>query len=90
VPESIDIKLKRAAIMLADELSYSRAAGRLNISPVELKRQISSLEKRLYLRVFCRRQETVELTEDGKFLIGFFRGSVAAHHRKGVNGSHDG
>lgn len=79
--ESIDIKFKRAAIMLADEVSYPRAAEKLNISSAELRRQISALEAQLYFHIFKPRQKTVELTEEGQFLIKAFRESVALHDR---------
>jgi DNA-binding transcriptional LysR family regulator len=82
VSESIDIKSKRAAIALADELSYPRASEKLNISLAELKNLISALETKLYLYIFLQENETVELTEDGKFLIRVFREAVVAHDRK--------
>ncbi len=80
--EFIDIKLKRAAIMLADELDYPKAAEKLNISLAELKRQIFSLEAQLCLHIFRPRQKQVELTEEGKYLIRVFRQSVALHDRE--------
>ncbi len=79
--ESIEIKLKRAAIMLADELSYAQAAEKLSISSGELRKQISTLERQLYLRIFKRRQGGVDLTEEGQFLIKAFREAVALHDR---------
>lgn len=79
--ESIDIKLKRAAIMLADELSYPHAEEKLNISSAELRKQIAALEAQLYFHIFKPRQKKVELTEEGQFLIKAFRESVALHDR---------
>jgi DNA-binding transcriptional LysR family regulator len=81
VSESIDIKLKRAAILLANELRYPRAAEKLNISSAELRKRISALEAQLYCHIFKPRQKSVELTEEGQFLIKAFRESVALHDR---------
>ena len=83
VSESINIKLKRSAIILADELSYPRAAEKLNISSVELRKQISVLEAQLYLHIFKPSQKKVELTEEGKVLIKAFRESVTLHDWNG-------
>ncbi len=87
--ESISLKLKRSAIVLADELSYPRAADKLKISPVELRNQISALEAQLYFHIFKPRQEKVELTEEGQFLLKAFRESVALHDRNANKGQHD-
>ncbi len=80
--ESIAIGLKRAAIILADELDYSRAAEKLGVTPSALKKQIFALEAQLYFHIFKPRQKKVELTEEGQFLIKAFREAVALHDRK--------
>ncbi len=79
--ESIYIGLKRAAIILAEQLDYGRAAEQLNISPDELRRQISALETQLCFHIFESGRGQVELTEEGQFLIKIFRESVALHDR---------
>ena len=81
MPESIAIGLKRAAIILAEDLDYSRAAEKLGITSVELRKQISALEAQLYFHIFKPKQKKVELTEEGQFLIEVFRKSVALHDR---------
>jgi len=81
VSESIDIKLRRAALILADELNYPRAAEKLELSSAELRKQITALETRLYLHIFKPKQKEVELTKEGQFLIKLFRKSVALHDR---------
>ncbi len=75
------MSLKRAAIILAEELDYARAAKRLNNTPAELRKQISLLEGQLYVYIFKPKQRKVELTEEGQFLIKAFRESVAIHDR---------
>ncbi len=73
MPESIPIGLKRAAIALAEQLDYARAAEQLNLSSAELRKQVSALETLLCLCIFKPRQKKVEPTEDGQFLIKAFR-----------------
>lgn len=79
--ESVAIGLKRAAVLLAEELDYERAAERMNMPTAKLRRQISVLEAQLYLHIFRPVREKVELTEEGQFLIKAFRKSVALHDR---------
>lgn len=50
--ESIPIGLKRAAIAVAEQLGYARAAEQLNLAPAELRKQVSALETLLCLRIF--------------------------------------
>jgi DNA-binding transcriptional LysR family regulator len=82
VPESVDIPLKRAAIMLADELNFSRAAEKLNIPITELRDHIAALETKLSLRLFEPIQDFVKLTDEGRALIGAFRKAVAVHDKE--------
>ncbi len=79
--EFISIDLKRAAIVLAEELDFARSAEKLHISPAELKQQIAVLETDLYCQLFRATLEKVDLTEEGQFLIKAFRKSVALHDR---------
>ena len=79
--ESIAIGLKRAAIVLGDELHYARAAEKLNITAVELQERISTLEAKLCIHIFEATQEKVELTVEGQYLVKAFRESVALHDR---------
>ncbi|MBT9329557.1 LysR family transcriptional regulator [Paracidobacterium acidisoli] len=81
MPESIDITLKRVAVVLADELDYLQAAEKLNIPTGVLKEKISALESQLYLHIFKPRQNKVELTEEGRFLVRVFREAVAKHDK---------
>ncbi len=83
--ESIAIGLKRAAIALADELDYARAAEKLNLTDKELRKQVSALESQLCLHVFKPKQRRVEMTEDGLFLIKAFREAVTIHDRNAGN-----
>jgi DNA-binding transcriptional LysR family regulator len=81
VPESVPIELKRSAITLADELDVARAVKKLSTTAADLRKQIDALETQLCIYIFKPRQKTVELTEEGIFLIKAFRTSVALHDR---------
>ena len=65
----VDIKLLTAAITLARELNYTRAAKRLNISRSELTRQIVELESKLYLKIFQTQGRHVEVTKPGQQFV---------------------
>jgi DNA-binding transcriptional LysR family regulator len=86
VSESISIGLKRAAIVLAEQLDYARAAQQLNLSSAELRKQVFALETLLCLDLFKPRQRKVELTDEGRFLIKVFREAVAFYERKEKEG----
>ena len=47
-----EIRLLQAAIVLAEELHFSRAADRLNMSQPTLSKQILRLERGIGLQVF--------------------------------------
>ncbi len=83
--EAIETSLKRAAIALAEELDYVRAAEKLNITNSELRKQVSALETLLCLHIFKPKQKRVELTADGQFLVEAFRKAIAIHERNARN-----
>ena len=55
--------------VLASELSFTRAAHKLNMSQPPLSYQIASLEAELGARLFNRTSRSVELSEAGKALL---------------------
>jgi DNA-binding transcriptional LysR family regulator len=63
------LKLMEAAIILAEELNFSRAARRLHISQPALTKQIAELEERLHVQLFDRDKQTVRLTDAGRAYI---------------------
>jgi DNA-binding transcriptional LysR family regulator len=71
-----EVRLQIAAITLADEENFTRAAERLRITQPALSKQIAELENRLGFAVFIREQKRVEITEAGQV---FIRGCRDAH-----------
>ena len=71
-----EIRLLQAAIALAEELNYSRAAARLRIEQSTLSKQIAMLEEQTDLRLFVRNHQTVELTDAGRHFVEDARSTV--------------
>jgi DNA-binding transcriptional LysR family regulator len=78
-----DIRLLQSAIVLAEELHFSRAAERLNISQSALSKQIFKLERGLGFQVFSHNHKLAELTEAGRVFIVEAR-EVVAHAERAV------
>ncbi|WP_025128011.1 LysR family transcriptional regulator [Pseudomonas sp. PH1b] len=66
----IDLKRVRHLVYLSEELHFSRAAARANLSQTAFSRSIQSLEADLGVRLFDRDTRTVILTAAGQQLIG--------------------
>lgn len=64
-----DTRLFQAAIVLAEELNFSRAAERLRIDQSTLSRRIMELEGMVGVRLFERNHQVVELTEPGRHFV---------------------
>jgi DNA-binding transcriptional LysR family regulator len=63
------LKLMESAIVLAEELHFSRAARRLHISQPALTKQIAELEQRVGAQLFSREKQVVSLTDAGRAFI---------------------
>jgi DNA-binding transcriptional LysR family regulator len=63
------LKLMESAIVLAEELHFSRAARRLKISQPALTKQIAELERRMGAQLFNREKQVVSLTDAGRLFI---------------------
>jgi DNA-binding transcriptional LysR family regulator len=79
----IDFRLMRAAVAIADDLSFSRAATRLHISQPALTKQIHDLENALGTAVFDRDHQKVELTDAGRAFVEE-AGLTLAHHQRAI------
>lgn len=64
-----EIRLMQAAVALAEELNYRRAAQKLNIVQSTLSKQIIELEHQLGYPLFIRSNQHVELTDAGRFFV---------------------
>jgi DNA-binding transcriptional LysR family regulator len=71
-----EMRLLQAAIALAEELNYSRAATRLRIDQSTLSKRIAELEFQIELRLFVRNHQSVELTDAGRHFVEDARHAV--------------
>ena len=65
----IDVRLLQAAVTVADELNFSRAAIRLHLTQPAITKQIQDLEDRLGVVLFERSNQRVDLTEPCRVFI---------------------
>jgi DNA-binding transcriptional LysR family regulator len=64
-----EIRLMQAAIAVARDLSFSRAADRMHIGQSTLSKQIYELENQLGFRLFDRNHQTVAVTDAGRAFV---------------------
>lgn len=64
-----EIRLLQAAIALAEELNFSRAARRLRIEQSTLSKRIQELESELGYLLFARNRQNVDLTDAGRGFV---------------------
>ena len=82
----IDLRLMRAAVAVAEELSFSRAAIRLHISQPALTKQIQDLEGFLKTKLFERDHQRVTLTEAGRAFVAEAQ-LCLLHHNRAIQGA---
>ncbi len=74
---AFDLKHLRHVVMLAEELHFTRAAERANLSQTAFSRSIQSLESSLGVRIFDRGTRSVRLTSAGHAVVGKARQLLA-------------
>ncbi|MFG7946676.1 LysR family transcriptional regulator [Streptomyces cacaoi] len=72
-------RLLRAFVAVAEELHFTRAAGRLYVAQQALSRDIRTLERELRAELFVRSTRRVVLTAEGERLLPHARRVLAAY-----------
>ncbi len=73
-----ELRRLRYAVVVADELNFTRAAEKLGVSQQVLSEQVRRLEDELGLRIFDRTTRHVRLTSHGRPIVDEARAVVAA------------
>ena len=77
LPSLVELRLWRQFALVAEELHFSRAAQRLNMTQPPLTQAIAQLESVLGLRLFERTKRSVQLTAAGAALVPEVRDLLA-------------
>jgi DNA-binding transcriptional LysR family regulator len=81
-----DIRLLQAAIVLAEELHFSRAADRLHIAQSTISKQIFRLEGEIGFQLFVHNHQVVEITDAGRVFVEEAREAVFHAERAVLSG----
>jgi DNA-binding transcriptional LysR family regulator len=72
----VELRELRSIGVLADELHFGRAAGRLGVTPSTLSRRVAALERELGVTLFVRTSRRVALTDAGRELATRLPGAL--------------
>jgi DNA-binding transcriptional LysR family regulator len=78
---SVELRHLRAFVAVAEELNFTRAAGRLHLAQQALSSQIRQLEERIGVSLLTRTTRKVELTPAGEVLVEHARAVLAGTER---------
>ncbi|MYS26639.1 LysR family transcriptional regulator, partial [Streptomyces sp. SID7804] len=78
MPASMEPRLLRAFVTVAEELHFTRAAMRLYVAQQALSRDVRRLERELGSELFVRTTRQVTLTADGERLLPYARAVLQA------------
>ena len=65
----MELRHLRYFVIVAEELSFTRAAEKLHLAQPSLTRQIKNLEAELRVQLFSRNTRRITLTEQGQFFL---------------------
>ena len=65
----IETRLMQAAVAVAEELNFSRAADRVGVTQPALSKQIAELEERVGCMLFVRSSQIKEVTAAGAAFV---------------------
>jgi DNA-binding transcriptional LysR family regulator len=77
-PDTVDLRRLRYFVLVAEELSFSRAARRTRVSQQALSNQIRCLEREIGQVLFFRTTRRVELSPAGRALLPKAQVSLSA------------
>ncbi|MCY1507987.1 HTH-type transcriptional regulator HdfR [compost metagenome] len=83
----VDLRRIRHLVLLGEELHFSRAAERANLSQTAFSRSIQALEAELGVRLFDRDTRSVALTAAGRQLLGRARELLGSASRLSAEAS---
>ena len=67
---SVEVRHLHAVVVLAEEMNFTRAAHRLNVTQPALSKQLTELEEQYGLHLFNREKgRLIELTESGQIFV---------------------
>ena len=69
MPTPLETRYLLAAVILAEELSFTGAAKRLKMSPSGVSRRLNELENRCGFKLFNRDHANVSITDAGRAFV---------------------
>lgn len=77
----IEVRLMQAAVAVAEELKFARAADRVGVTQPALSKQIAELEERVGCSLFVRSSQNVEVTAAGAAFVERAREALLSGER---------